>query len=66
MRHLRVCALRESAKDTGTALRKMDCKDSERQKAISVEAKEFNGYIVLVILPLIIYPLIAVETVAVS
>ena len=48
MRRLRVCALRKSARDTGAALRKMDRKDSRRQKTTSAEARKFNEHIVLV------------------
>jgi hypothetical protein len=48
MREIRVCAMRKAGRDIESALRRMDLKDSRRQRATSPEARRFNEHIVLV------------------
>jgi hypothetical protein len=48
LREMRVCALKKSEEDIEKAMRRMDQKDSKRQKESSAEAKRFNEYIVLI------------------
>ena len=47
MKKIRVCAMKKSAPDIENAMKRMDRKDSKRQKETSVEARRFNAYIVL-------------------
>jgi hypothetical protein len=48
LREMRICALKKSEEDIEKAQRRIDRKDSKRQKETSEEAKRFNEYIMLI------------------